>query len=545
VGDAPRSVEAGLRRDGRARATEIGLWVIIAIIAVFALYRARRFHEDDAYITLRYAQRWIGGKGLTWTDGERVEGYSNPLWLLQIALLGRLHVALPTAARLLGIAYFAGLLALFQRAGASPFSALVLATIPGLSLWAMSGLETASFAFWLVLGARMTARIARDGERAPSSNVLAGAALAAAALTRPEGLGVGVVALAWMAFSRRWGSLRVVASALAGPVIAWEIFRLAYYGDLLANSSRAKVGDYPLLRSLAEGVEYLAASSSSWAYGVLASLAVLALTRRTEALGMLAMAVPILVALLLGGGDHMLGARLFVPAAALVVFVAGVHGPSRQSPKRRWAAVAVLTFAAALHAPRALARDREPDRAAVIGAMVGSLLERTLPPGALVAISVAGSTAYVAPSLRFIDTLGLNDRSIARRAAPIDVTLWQAMAAHRRGDGAYVLSREPDVVILGGAAGYLGFEERQWFLTDYELLHLGGFRAGYAPFQFPLPEAAANGLPGLTLKAYVRLGSVAGQTFARTGRRLSAPWEIPADRWTIAATATGVQFEEE
>jgi putative phosphotransacetylase len=37
---------------------------------------------DDAYITYRYAENWVAGHGLVFDPGgERVEGYSNPLWL--------------------------------------------------------------------------------------------------------------------------------------------------------------------------------------------------------------------------------------------------------------------------------------------------------------------------------------------------------------------------------------------------------------------------------------------------------------------------------
>jgi len=281
---------------------------------------------------------------------------------LQMAGLGRLGVALPTASRVLGIAYFAGLFAVFRRAAALPFAWLVLATLPGLSVWAMGGLETVSFAFWLVLGAWLTQKIVEGKETFARAGVLAGVALSAAALTRPEGLGVGLVALAWVATARRWGALRRMACALVAPVLAWEIFRVAYYGDVIANSARAKLGDYPLARSVLGGVEYLAASSPSWVYGDTAALVVLALTRRIASVWMLAMALPVLAALLLEGGDHMVGTRLFVPIATLVVFTAGVHGARAQGTRwRRGAAAAILTAAAALQAPIALARDREPD----------------------------------------------------------------------------------------------------------------------------------------------------------------------------------------
>jgi arabinofuranosyltransferase len=522
----------------RARAIELAVYGVSALLAVVALYKARHFYEDDAYITLRYARRWIDGSGPTWTDGERVQGYTHPLWFLQLALLGRLGAHLVRASQVLGVLYFAAIFAVFRQARALPSSALVLATLPGLSVWAMGGLETVSFAFWLVLAAFLTMRAALDEEDAARSGAFAGAALAAAALTRPEGLGVAVVAGAWVIASRRWRALGGFVTAFALPVAAWESFSVAYYGDLLANPIYAKATGYPILQSLRDGFTYLAVTFPSWGWTVLASLVVLALARQLAVFWFLAMAVPVFGGLVVGGGDHMVGARLVVPAAVLLLFAAGLLGrakPGRFMPL-------VFAVAAVLQGRLALSAERQPDQAAVMGGMVGRFLEHELPAGSLVAISVAGSTAFFAPKLRFIDTLGLNDRHIAHRAVPVGVTSWQAMAGHRKGDGSYVLSRSPDVVILGAASGYLGLDEREWFLTDYELLKSDEFRLGYMPYSFRLNEGDFEGLPNLHLTAYLRRGSAAADAMSTTGIRLRGPW-YTSESHSIAAAASGVGFQ--
>jgi arabinofuranosyltransferase len=534
VGGAPGFVYPHARSE---TGLERAIYVVAAVLIVAGLYRARRYYVDDAYITLRYAERWLAGKGLTWTDGERVEGYTHPLWLLQIALLGRLGVALPDSPRVLGVAYLAAIFAVFQRARALPFSVLVLATLPGLSLWAMGGLETVSFAFWLILAALLTVRIVETEKAATRSGALAGSALAAAALTRPEGLAVAVVVAAWVARSRQGLALRGLLIAFAVPVSAWEVLRLAYYGDLVANPARVKLGGYPLLQDVEGGFSYLWACASSWAYAVLPALLVLSLatTRRAAAPWILAMALPVVAGLLLGGGDHMAGARLFLPAAVLVVFAAGISGQTRP----RWLGPALMTCGAALQAPVALANDRGPDLAVAYGQPTGRFFEQNLPVGSLIAMATVGSTPFLAPSMRFIDTLGLNDRHIARRTVPLGVATWQAMAGHLKGDGAYVLSRAPDVVVLGGPAGNLGEDPRQWFLTDSELLELPGFREHYRPYGFRLPEDY--------LIAYLRKGSAAADTLAMMGRLLRSPWEVLPNQHSRsnAAVAHGVAFPRE
>jgi hypothetical protein len=37
---------------------------------------------DDSYIFLRYAENFASGHGPVFNPGERVEGYSSPLWMV-------------------------------------------------------------------------------------------------------------------------------------------------------------------------------------------------------------------------------------------------------------------------------------------------------------------------------------------------------------------------------------------------------------------------------------------------------------------------------
>src|SRR4051794_24047730 len=60
-------------------------WLLLAAaVGVLGLHASYYypFFSDDALITLRYARRFAQGLGLTWTDGERVEGYTDFLWVL-------------------------------------------------------------------------------------------------------------------------------------------------------------------------------------------------------------------------------------------------------------------------------------------------------------------------------------------------------------------------------------------------------------------------------------------------------------------------------
>ena len=501
-----------------ARWQRVAWFAAAALLALWGLWQARDFFHDDAFITLRYVARWLAGRGPTWNDGEHVEGYSHPLWMLQLTALGLTGASLVDAARALGVVYLVALFALWWRSRAWAVPLVLAATTPGLLLWTRGGLEGVSFTFWLCLGAwlvtRALAAAAGDARRA---GALAGAALAAAALTRPEGALLGPLALLWLLLGRapRRTWLALLAS-FALPLLVWQAVRLGYYGDWLPNVARVKLGA-PLAVQLGAALRYLRFNLRAWLPALAVAAALLVLARRPRALWPALLALPMLLTTLSGGGDHMPGVRLVMPALVLLAFTAGLAGP----PRQRWArlaASALVVGAALLQVAPLLGHRVPPDAAAAVGSQVGRYLEAHLPPGALVVTATAGSTPYHAPHLAFIDSLGLNDRHIARRAVPHRLTLLQVLPGHRKGDGAYVLSREPDVVIIGPAEGDLGRDPRGWFLGDLELLTAPAFQAHYRPYGFMVRR-------GLTLIAYLRDDSLAAQQLGNEGAAMQAPWD--------------------
>lgn len=495
------------------RADRVAEWIAVALCLgslAWLLPRYSEFFHDDAYITLRYVARWLGGAGLSWNDGELVEGFTHPWWLLQVAGLGALGVPLPSAARALGVAYLLALFGLWRAARAPWLPALLLATQPGLLLWAWGGLETVSFCFWLLAALVLAERADAD---APGSAVLSGAAFALATLTRPEAGGVAaLVAAGWIWTGRRAAAFRLVAAlGVCLALVSWA--RWLWFGELLPNSAQAKLGGMPLLATWRLGLAYLVANWAAWLPSAGVALACVSLRARAgwrlEACG-----AALLLAVVLAGGDHMPGGRFALPAGVVFALAAARRLPGL-APSRRRLAVACIVVAAGLQLVGGRGLPRELDPAARVGEQVGRYLAQQLPSGAVVATATAGSTAYFAPELRFIDTLGLNDRHIASRAPVPLETAWQRVPGHRKGDGAYVLARLPDVVILGPAEGYPGTPRRAWFLTDFELAESSEFHERYAPYRFALSE-------GLELVAFLRLDSAAVETLLASGQPLGA-----------------------
>lgn len=130
-------------------------------------------------------------------------------------------------------------------------------------------------------------------------------------------------------------------------------------------------------------------------------------------------------------------------------------------------------------------KPRKMDPAATIGRAVGRYVAANWPAGSLVSCATAGSTPYYSPELQYIDALGLNDKVIARRKVTTFHTERQHWPGHMKGDGAYVLSRKPDYIILGPAEGTSA--DRPWFLTDYELGLNPQFAAEYKEEQVQIP----------------------------------------------------------
>lgn len=505
------------------------IYTLAATIAALALVRVSPFYHDDAFISLRYAARLIGGEGLTWNPGERVEGFTHPLWLAQVSGLGVVGIDLETASRVLGVAYLAAIFALWAWAGAAPLLLLVIATLPGLILWSVSGLETSAFCFWLALGAWLTWEVGGIPDRFGRTAGLAGIALGAAALTRPEGIGAGLVAVAYLAAKRRWAASLAALLAFAVSAGSYELFRVLYFGDLLPNTAYVKLGGLPLATRVSAAGAYLRGTLGVWSAAVLAGSVALAAGRGRRPFGMLLIAAPVLLSVLLAGGDHMPAGRLIVPLLVVLLLAAAIAG--RDGFRRPQAVTTVILAATAGQIAALLIMRVERDPAAVIGEHVGRFLESHLSPGALVATATAGSTPYFAPSLRFIDTLGLNDRHIARRPVTAMTTRWQRIPGHLKGDGAYVLERAPDVIVLGPAEGFLGEAPTDWFLTDFELLQSARFVSEYHPYRFavridpdrrvtrPLPDRIDDN-PIFTAELYLRGDSAAAQELARSGSLL-------------------------
>lgn len=423
-------------------------WLAVLAGVALVVAQALWFHHlvDDAFITFRYARNWVDGHGVVFNPGERVEGYTSFLWVVTSAAALALGVSPLAAARVLGVAGAAAcvLAAFLMARRLAPRSAwlapLLVGLHSGLGLWAWAGMETTFFAGLVALAfaLHLEGRLTRP---------LEGALWLAVCLTRPEGGLLLVVALVSALAARAGGAaarLRplLVPLAIAGlGVLAHLVWRRAYYGAWLPNTFHAKTG--ATTPQLARGVRYLG-DFVLHSGGLLALLPVLAWRAdwrwRTLAAGAGALA---LFAVLVGG-DNMLAHRFLVPALPLLAALAATAlGELLGSQRARVLAVAALALLLCRVGDRDLARDvTRWNASARDWIQIGHWLHGHEPPGTLIALGAVGAVPYYS-RLPTIDLFGLTDAHIAARDV---ASIGSGFAGHEKGDGAYVLSRQPALI---------------------------------------------------------------------------------------------------
>lgn len=446
---------------------------VAVVLAVFAAHAASflPFLADDALISLRYAERWLQGDGLTWTDGERVEGYSNLAWIVAVAALGALGIDLVHAARGLGIlavaaACLAPLEALRRatsprdRALAGGTAGLAVAGAGSLAAWAVGGLEAGLLAA-LVAWAYVSLA-ADEGDGTGRRTVVASLLLGIACWTRPDGAVFAAAAGVGLLAGHGLGAFRRVAALSIGPIAAvglQTVFRLVYYGDFVPNSARAKIAwTWPRVQ---DGIAYVGDAAWRHAPLVLAAAATVWITRgdpRARArVRLYAIAVVAWCAYIAAvGGDIFPARRHFAPVVPLLAILvaegcAALLAKGRRTTVLAAAAAGLVVFAGLQATDPENLRARE-ERWEWDGEVVGRLLGDafgTLDPPPLLAVDPGGTLPYFS-KLPSLDLLGINDRYLGTHP-PDD--LGHGWLGHELGDGDYVLSREPDLVVWCGPGG--------------------------------------------------------------------------------------------
>lgn len=232
--------------------------IVVAVMLVLLAGHISQYYflTDDAFISFRYADNLASGKGLVFNEGERVEGYTNFLWVIILFLFRLIGWPPEVTANILSMALSAVLFGSVVYFGHRIFAVrrfdfftliapLLVVLNRTYAVWSTGGLETKLFSF-LIFPAVIL--LVPFGEGGRPRYRLSALFFTLAALTRPEGILLfgcffGVRLLLDI---RQKGHVKAIlgASSIFVFIIgAHFVFRLLYYGYPFPNTFYAKVVD--------------------------------------------------------------------------------------------------------------------------------------------------------------------------------------------------------------------------------------------------------------------------------------------------------------
>ncbi len=436
------------------------LLVIIIIFVVQCIFL--NFTQDDAFISYRYVENFTSGNGLVFNSGERVEGYTNFLWIIILSLFSKLSFNIIVTSKILGVASGCICLFLLYKVSSlffpkkdwffSLFPPLLLTASSAFAYWSISGLETAFFVMMVLLSVHLYISYSR----------LWAVTCAVSALIRPEGaLIFGMLFLYKLLFEKtppRKSLFELGEFVLL--LLPFLIFKLVYYGDILPNPFYAKTGfsrEY-----VKSGLEYFWLFLQHYGLWGLVYLIPLFLYKSLELRGRLLMWLVYLYTLyvILIGGDVLQVHRFFLPILPLLCLlvvwgvrnflVKFIHGFRTQTV----ASFVFLSMSAIffLFPCKWIRSVRASERNLVESTRsIADYLKKYYGDNFSIATTTIGSiSCYLGTKVKVIDMLGLTDRYISRNPEKNEgiTATWKERKYNTR----YLLSLDPDFILF--STGY-------------------------------------------------------------------------------------------
>lgn len=368
---------------------------------------------DDQYISLAYARQFSENGLLLWSNHERVEGYSNFLYVILQTLMLSAGIDPDLGCKFLGILCAIGVIAAaaWRAPRGAGIALLGLASWIPLGWWAFAGMETTLYSFLLSLGWGLCLRKEAGGH----------GLLWLAAMTRPEGIAHLLVSLFY-----RWDkaffdtSHQRYIGFLAMALGMYHGLRYAWFGAWLPTPYLVKVAENPwevdVVIQLAQELISLAGLAAVLRLSV----------GRPKAIVFVPLAIQCFT-MLISDADWMGHGRLMLPgAAASVLLWMWTGSTQRPSWGRRGLAIGMLAFSAQLDPPgigREYLGFRSLDPVMHIPTLLQQPLDspaaedlawvvRNAPEGSLLLTGDVGMVGHL-PGIEVLDLNGLTSRRLA------------------------------------------------------------------------------------------------------------------------------------
>ena len=314
--------------NGRKYSSQDKIAVTFLILLFAAVAVRTAWLCDDAFISFRVVDNFVNGYGLVWNTAERVQVFTNPLWVLVISLLYYFTSEIYFTSIFLSILLtIISLIIISFRLSGTLLAIILAITVLTLSKsftdYTTSGLENPmtylliTLFYWQFLKSR---------------NVFADflklcfiASLMS--LNRMDTVLFCIPALTYSFLKMPWKT-GIYASLIGfSPFIVWELFAVIYYGFALPNTFYAKLQNgVPASELIVQGIVYYLDSLNldpitllMIGFGIVTAI----YTRRTKEIFLAAGLVLYLLYIVRIGGDFMSGRFFAVPLlGSVMLFVA-------------------------------------------------------------------------------------------------------------------------------------------------------------------------------------------------------------------------------
>jgi len=532
------------RRDRAALALLLAAYLVYALLFIlrtsFVVGGERYFSLfDDGMVSMRYAKNFAHGFGLVWNaGGDRVEGYTNLLWVLYMAAAHRLPIAASkiavviqaTNAGFLAINLYVVsriALAISDRSRAVQCAGVVLTALYlPINNWSLQGMEVGALVLLTTAASWLAIRTLTTGMFARALYPL----LAAGTLIRPDMIVPFVAILIFLLAADpalRWKHLAWGAPLLVAALVAQTAFRIWYYGALLPNTYYLKMTGVPASIRIARGAYVLA--QFVWRFNPLLFALPFALAfRRDRRIWLLlwVLAAQMAYSVWVGGDawEYWGGSNRFISIAmpgffVLLAFaleqltgalVAAIHPAPEPTGARlraaHWWLAAAVAYAVvsvnSIYGPAALKEmllitpplHSGPGGENQDDVETALAVRRITTPDASIAVMRAGTIPYFAERPG-VDLLGKSDRHIAHERARHSLgfaDFRDFRPGHMKFDFAYSIGeKQPDVIVQLRRREALA----QPYLQDYAAVPLDG---GCAYVKRASPRVLWNQMPAGT-----------------------------------------------
>jgi len=490
--------------------------LVISCCAIWLFIQGRIYAHtaDDAFISLAYAKNLSNGDGLVFNLGERVEGYTNFLWILLLTIPHLILLDATLFAELMGFCATVGTLVttFLLSLKITPKRPILYHFIPSIllaangafSYWTFSGMETALFTFLLSMGVYHYVRVVASSKTSLLPSLFWGLA----SITRPEGILLFILTTAHYLLhlkKQRKISLFTISKWIlpfSSLVVPHFIFRFLYYESFLPNTYFAK--NPPWYVAIEFGLSYTSqflVEYGLWGMGIITPTFLLFVSSEKKNGTYIALIIWVYYAYVISVGGDVLGAhRFFVPILPMLYlsFQEGIYRllhllpwkneNLKEKPDIIPTFCLLLITGAITYVTHSLpqksllaTRDFSIHHNAKLKDLATYINQLDSSTNLVVATGAIGIPKYFTDA-RIIDLIGLTDSTIARHSQTS--TDLSSPSILRKHNTPYVLSNAPDLIFFVTGTKPQTVAEKSLFLSEefrrgYYVSH---FRNGFKAF---------------------------------------------------------------